>query len=41
MGMLEDAELTETSALDSFVPNPDPKTLLVDGITAVVASPEK
>ena len=40
-GVLENAELTETSFLDSLLSNPDPKTLLVDGITAVVASPEK
>lgn len=40
-GIPEDAKLTETSALDSLFPNPDPKTLLVDGITAAVAFPEK
>ena len=39
--MLEDAVVTETSALDSLFPNPEPKMLTVDGTTTLVASPEK
>ena len=39
--MLEDVVHTGTSTLDPFFPNPKPKTLLVDGTTAEVVSPEK
>lgn len=42
VGALVDAELKETSVLDSLFPNPDPKTLMADvGIVAVLSSPEK